>query len=192
MLWIKNVFNKLVATVQALLGYSDFDFADLDIHDQEKFIEYIKDNRSISYELNKKSIDYLNNVQLKSSKITTNLLEIVYRLSKLPKSDSDMSSGSSSYKNRVLFAVFDLIKDFEDDENKNDNEFTYFEPTKIKKSYNKNLVDRDEFMVSFGDDKYNKDMMSVSKKLLQLLPTYHHDIITISMVISMIFMLLVK
>ena len=191
MLWIKNVFNKLVATVQALLGYSDFDFADLDIHDQEKFIEYIKDNRSISYELNKKSIDYLNNVQLKSSKITTNLLEIVYRLSKLPKSDSDMSSGSSSYKNRVLFAVFDLIKDFEDDENKNDNEFTYFEPTKIKKSYNKNLVDRDEFMVSFGDDKYNKDMMSVSKKLLQLLPTYHH-IITISMVISMIFMLLVK
>ena len=36
-------------------------------------------------------------------------------------------------------------------------------------------IDKDEYINSFGEEKYNKDMMGISKKLLQILPSYHHD-----------------
>ena len=147
----------------------EIDYCLIDSYTKTELVDYIKNMRIKSFEFCKNMFDSL---ELKSNEIHSNLIEIVQKLPVLfPPSDN--KNKKLRKRSKMFFAKYDLVKDYEETTIENKTEFiTNFVETPTHK-FNTDLIDLDEYINSFGDDKFKKDMMGISKKLLQVLPKYY-------------------
>lgn len=171
---INYLYAKFVLLVDPLVKMinpePEVDYTQFDTFDKDELVRYVNKMKPASFDYTK---DMFDDVEVTSSKLHTNLIELVEKLTKKFKNTGKTKKSGKRSRPKLLFAKWDLIKDYEETEKVNDNEFisNYIENPKHK--FNTGVIDKTEYMNSFAPDKYSKDMMQVSKKLLESLPPYY-------------------
>lgn len=178
---VYSIFSTLLSYFMVMVSYlvpsikdDNMDYKSLDPMTKDALLDYVKTRKVKPYDINQQSVQYLEKMKVDSNNIFSNLLEMTKKLSDAHPKVISLENMKSKYsKKRVYFAPYDLMKDYTEEPKESMGDFPYFE-LKKGKGFDKSKVTKDEFMVSFGDDKYNTDMMTVSKKFLQVLSDYYH------------------
>ena len=182
--WIASIFLVIYNIAYSYMNYvkslvvpkKKKNFDTLDNMTKAELVTYLQNTKFPSYEISSSSVKGLETMKLQTDKIQTNLIEIVEKLGEeFPKDKSLGSTSNEKYSKRIYCAPYELIKDHQE-ENAVINKFKVrYDIEKAKFKLNVSDIDKDEYINSFGEEKYNKDMMGISKKLLQILPSYYHD-----------------
>ena len=146
------------------------DYTELDNFNKDELVKYVNTMKSANFDYTK---DMFDDVEITSSKLHSNLIEMVEKLTRKFKMNNTQTKSKKRSRSKLYFAKWDLMKDYEETEKVNENEFisNYIENPSHK--FKTGVIDKTEYQNSFASDKYNKDMMQVSKKLLESLPPYY-------------------
>lgn len=175
------VYSFFLSVINYVTNYTtkkEKSFDHLDQMTKPELVSYLQTTKFKPYEIDSQSVKGLEKMKLQTDKVCTNLVEMVERLGdEFPKDKSASSSSTTvKYNKHLYFAPFELVENHQEDTHVVESAF--LDRGDIHKPKFKLItadIDKDEYINSFGEEKYNKDMMGVSKKLLQILPSYHHD-----------------
>jgi hypothetical protein len=168
--WFEWSKNKLITKKE--------NFTELDSFTKKEFVKYLQTTKFKPYNITQETVTQMENVKLTTNDIYSNMVEMAKTLGENQIEEQSTISTKNSFYRRYMFpASFDLVKDYDGGEfaKKTDVELVRrYDIKKPKHKLNACDIDVDEFINSFGDAKSSRDMMGVSKKLLQTLPQYYH------------------
>lgn len=180
--YLTTIYNFIMYLVSIaiypiqLLMKKNKTYAHLDNLVKKDLVKYVQDTKFSSYEISQNSVAYLENCQLETDGALCNLIEMSEKLAeKYPLKSIAYGSSTNYSGKRLYFAPYDIVKDYEENSQENVELKQRFDIQKGKHQLNIDSISKNEFIVCFGEDKSNKDMMGVSKKFLQILPEYYHN-----------------
>lgn len=151
-------------------------YSHLDNLVKKDLVKYVQNTKFSSYEISPESVTYLENCQLETDNVVCNLIEMVEKIAeKYPLKSLPYGYTTSYNGKRLYFAPFEIIKDYQEENQDNIELKQRFDIPKGKYALNVDNITKNEFIISFGEDRANRDMMGVSRRFLQILPEYYHS-----------------